>query len=161
RSALEEASAKLPGDAYTWNNLGLAYKDAGDTAKAIEAFQHVERAAPEEPDAFYFDGYLYSQLQQYDHSIQALQKALHPSPSHASVRIGLARVYPRQGDIGGSREGMKRFQKGTSEHLGNPCGAGYGDQGKFTLAVFVPGSGASVPMAIPVRYEVQPLSKLV
>src|SRR5262245_60405577 len=58
RAALEEASAKLPNDAYAWYNLGLAYKDAGDTAKAIAAFQHVAQIAPEEPDAFYFEGYL-------------------------------------------------------------------------------------------------------
>jgi tetratricopeptide (TPR) repeat protein len=161
RSALEEASAKLPGDAYTWYNLGLAYKDAGDTAKAIQAFQHVERVAPEEPDAFYFEGYLYSQLQQYDRAIQAFQKALQLSPYHASAQFGLARAYQRKGDIDAAREGMKRFQKVTSEHLGIPFGAGYGDQGKFSLAEFVPGVGASVPKAIPVRYEVQPLSKLV
>jgi len=34
--------------------LGLVYKDAGEPAKAIAAFQHVEKIAPEEPDAFLF-----------------------------------------------------------------------------------------------------------
>ena len=55
---------------------------------------------------------------------------------------------------------MKRFQQITSGHLGTPFGAGYGDQGKFSLAEFVAGSETSVPAEIPVRYEVQPLQKL-
>jgi len=161
RTALEEASAKLPNDAYAWYNLGLTYKDGGDAAKAIAAFQHVEQIAPQEPDAFYFEGYLYSQLQQYDQAIAAFQKALQISPYHASAQFGLARAYQRKGDTDSAREGMKRFQKITTEHLGTPFGAGYGDQGKFSLAEFVPGASTSVPKAIAVRYEVEPLSKLV
>jgi tetratricopeptide (TPR) repeat protein len=161
KAALEEASAKLPDNPYAWYNLGLAYKDAGDPAKAISAFQHVEQIAPEEPDAFYFEGYLYSQLQQYDQAIAAFQKALKLAQYHASAQFGLARALQRKGDTETAREGMKRFQKVTSEHLGTPFGAGYGDQGKFSLAEFVPGSETRVPAEIAVRYEVQPLSKLV
>src|SRR5271154_4100978 len=54
---------------------------------------------------------------------------------------------------------MKRFQKITTEHLGTPFGAGYGDQGKFSLAEFIPGSGTSAPAPIPVHYEASLLSK--
>src|SRR5262249_243577 len=161
KAALEEASAKLPDNPYAWYNLGLAYKDAGDPPKAISAFQHVEQIAPEEPDAFYFEGYLYSQLQQYDQAIAAFQKALKLAQYHASAQFGLARALQRKGDTETAREGMKRFQKITSEHLGTPFGAGYGDQGKFSLAEFVAGGGTSAAKAITVRYEVQPLSKLV
>jgi tetratricopeptide (TPR) repeat protein len=160
RAALEDTAAKLPDDPYAWYNLGLAYKDAGEPAKAIGAFQHVEKIAPEEPDAFYFEGYLYSQLQQYGQAIPAFQKALQLAPYHASAQFGLARAYQRKGDTESAREGMKRFQKVTSEHLGTPFGAGYGDQGKFSLAEFVPGTETRVLAEIPVRYEVQPLEKL-
>jgi tetratricopeptide (TPR) repeat protein len=158
--ALEAASAQLPDDAYAWYNLGLAYKDASQPAKAIRAFEQVEKIAPEEPDAFYFEGYLYSQLQQYEKAIPAFQKALRLAPTHASAQFGLARAYQRKGDTDAAREGMKRFQKITSEHLGTPFGAGYGDQGKFSLAEFVPGAETRAPAEIPVKYEVQPLQKL-
>ena len=161
RAALEEAAAKLPDSPYAWYNLGLVYKDTGEPAKAIAAFQHVEKIAPEEPDAFYFEGYLNSQLQQYDQAIPAFQKALKLAPYHASAQFGLARAYQRNGDTEAAREGMKRFQKITSEHLGIPFGAGYGDQGKFSLAEFVSGGETSVPAEIAVRYEVQPLQKLI
>ena len=161
RAALEAAAEKLPENPYAWYNLGLAYKDAGDNAKAIAAFQHVQKIAPDEPDAFYFEGFLYSQMQQYDQAIPAFEKALKIAPYHASAQFGLARAYQRKGDTDAAREGMQRFQKISSQHLGTPFGAGYGDQGKFSLAEFVPGSGRSVPAEIAVRYEVQPLQKLV
>jgi tetratricopeptide (TPR) repeat protein len=160
RAALEAASSRLPDNPYAWYNLGLAYKDAGEPAKAIAAFQHVQTVAPEEPDAFYFEGYLNSQLQQYDQAIPAFQKALDLAPYHASAQFGLARAYQREGDTESAREGMKRFQKITADHLGIPFGAGYGDQGKFSLAQFVSGGETGVPAEIAVRYEVRPLQKL-
>src|SRR5580692_6348646 len=161
RAALEEAAAKLLDNPHAWYNLGLVYKDAGEPAKAIAAFQHVEKIAPEEPDAFYFEGYVNSQLQQYDRAIPAFQQALRLAPYHASAQFGLARAYQRKGDTEAAREGMKRFQKITAEHLGIPFGAGYGDQGKFSLAEFVAGGETNVPAEIAVRYEVAPLQKLI
>jgi tetratricopeptide (TPR) repeat protein len=161
RAALEEAAAKLLDNPHAWYNLGLVYKDAGEPAKAIAAFQHVEKIAPEEPDAFYFEGYANSQLQQYDRAIPAFQQALRLAPYHASAQFGLARAYQRKGDTDAAREGMKRFQKITAEHLGIPFGAGYGDQGKFSLAEFVAGGETNVPAEIAVRYEVAPLQKLI
>jgi tetratricopeptide (TPR) repeat protein len=159
RAALEEATAKLPNDPYAWYNLGLVYKDLSEQEKAIEAFKHVEKIAPQEPDAFYFQGFLNAQLQHYDQAIAAFQKALALAPYHASAQFGLARAYQRKGDADSAREAMKRFQKITTEHLGTPFGAGYGDQGKYSLAEFIPGSSTAAPEAIPVHYEASPLFK--
>lgn len=158
RAALEDASAKLPDNPYAWYNLGLVYKDSSEPEKAIAAFQHVEKIAPEEPDAYYFEGFLNSQLERYDQAIAAFQKAVQLAPYHASAQFGLARAYQRKGDTESARAGMKRFQKITSEHLGTPFGAGYGDQGKFSLAQFVPGDETRVPAEIPVRYEAASLA---
>jgi len=161
RAALEAATGKLPDDPYAWYNLGLAYKDSAEQEKAIAAFQRVEKLAPEEPDPYYFEGFLYAQLQKYDEAIIAFQKALALAPYHASAQFGLARAYQRKGDPDSAREGMKRFQKITSQHLGTPFGAGYGDQGKFSLAEFVHGADTSVPAEIPVRYTQSPLGQLI
>src|SRR3984893_17495631 len=97
-------------------------------AQAIEAFKHVEKIAPQEPDAFYFEGFLNAQLQHYDQAIAAFQKALALALYHASAQFGLARAYQRKGDADSAREAMKRFQKITTEHLGTPFGAGSGGQ---------------------------------
>ena len=133
RAALEQASAVLPNDPYAWYNLGLAYKDSNEPEKAVTAFQQVEKIAPDEPDAFYFEGFLLSQLQKYDDAIGAFQKALAIAPYHASAQFGLARAYQRKGETDAAREAMKHFQKLTTDHLGTPFGAGYGDQENFRL----------------------------
>jgi tetratricopeptide (TPR) repeat protein len=159
RAALEEAASKLPDDPFAWYNLGLVYKDLSEYEKAIEAFKHVEKVAPQEPDAFYFEGFLEAQLQRYDQAIAAFQNALQIAPYHASAQFGLARAYQRKGDADSARAALKRFQKITTEHLGTPFGAGYGDQGKYSLAEFISGSGTAAPAAIPVHYEASPLSK--
>jgi Tfp pilus assembly protein PilF len=159
RASLEGATSKLPNDPFAWYNLGLAYKDSAEPEKAVAAFQHVEKIAPDEPDAYYFEGFLLSQLQKYDEPIVAFQKALAIAPYHASAQFGLARAYQRKGDGQAAREGMKHFQKLTAEHLGTPFGAGYGDQGKFSLAEFVHGEESTTPAEIPVRYTMAPLAE--
>jgi len=155
RAALEAAAQQLPKDAYAWYNLGLAYKDLGESEKGIVAFQHVTEIAPNEPDAYYFVGYLNAQLQKYDQAIAAFQKGLALYPFHASSEFGLARAFQRKGDAASAREHLARFQKITAEHLGAPFGAGYGDQGRYSLAELPLSSVADVPAAIPVRFTAQ------
>src|SRR5438094_4115901 len=155
RAALTAAAEQLPKNPYAWYNLGLAYKDLGDAEKGIGAFQHVTEIAPNEPDAYYFVGYLNSQIQKYDEAIAAFQKGLALAPYHASAEFGLARALQRKGDSAAAREHLARFQKITSEHLGVPFGAGYGDQGKYSLAELPLSTVADVPAAIPVRYTAQ------
>ncbi|HKT46139.1 MAG TPA: FG-GAP-like repeat-containing protein [Candidatus Acidoferrales bacterium] len=158
RTALLEATRLLPTDPYAWYNLGLTYKDLGDPEKGIAAFQHAAEAAPNEPDPYYFLGYLYSQQQKYPESIAAFQKALAIAPYHASAQFGLARALQRSGDAAAAREHLAQFQKITTEHLGTPFGAGYGDQGKFSLAELVSGPATEAPAPIPVRFTAKTLA---
>jgi tetratricopeptide (TPR) repeat protein len=156
RAALEEAARLLPNDPYAWYNLGLAYKDVGETEKGIDAFQHVAQLSPE-ADPHYFLGYLHSQLQQYDEAIAEFQKALAAFPYHASSEFGIARAYQRKGDNDSARQHLARFQKITTEHLGAPFGAGYGDQGRFSLAELGKSVALSAPAEIPVRFRERPI----
>jgi tetratricopeptide (TPR) repeat protein len=161
RTALEQATAQLPNDPYGWYNLGLAYKDLGEPEMGIAAFRHVTQIVPDEPDAFYFIGFLDSQLQRYDEAIAAFKKALSLSPYHASAQFGLARAYQRKGDAEAARESMKLFQKNKEAHLGDPFGAGYGEQGKFSLGEFVHGAEMNAPAEIPVHFLQGSLTKRV
>ena len=156
REALEDAAHQLPQDPYAWYNLGLVYKDSNEIEKGIAAFQHVTELTPE-ADGFYFVGYLQSQSQHYDEAIAAFQKALAAYPFHASAEFGLARAYQRKGDATAAREHLARFQKITTEHLGSPFGAGYGDQGRYSLAELARSPAASAPPAIKVTFKEQPL----
>ena len=155
RTALEKAAQQLPKDTFAWYNLGLAQKDLGESEKGIAAFQHVTEIAPSEADAYYFVGYLYSQLQKYDEAIVAFQKGLALNSFHASSEFGLARAFQRKGDAAAAREHLARFQKITTEHLGAPFGASYGDQGRYSLAELPLNSVVDVPPAIPVRFAQQ------
>jgi len=154
RAALEEAAKELPKDPYAWYNLGLVYKDLGETEKGIAAFQRVTELT-NEADAYYFLGYLNTQLQKYDEAIAAFQKGLALYPYHASSEFGLARALQRKGDAAAAKEHLARFQKITAEHLGAPFGAGYGDQGRYSLAELPRSMVIDVPAAIPVRYTAE------
>src|ERR1700682_3844920 len=156
RETLEAATQQLPKDPYAWYNLGLVYKDVGETEKAINAFRHVTDLSPE-ADAHYFIGYLETQLQHYDQAITEFQKAITAFPYHASAEFGIARAYQRKGDSDSARQHLARFQKITSEHLGTPFGAGYGDQGRFSLAELPHSAALSAPPAIPVHFKEQPI----
>ena len=160
RDALLAATRQLPRDPYALYNLGLVYKDLADFANGIAAFEHVTQILPDEADAYYFVGYLNSQLQKYDDAIAAFQKALALFPYHASSEFGLARALQRKGDAAAARDHLAKFQKITAEHLGTPFGAGYGDQGRLSLAELATGSTSEVPAAIPVRFSSQTLSTI-
>jgi len=155
RAALTEATEQLPKDPYAWYNLGLAYKDTGEPEKGIAAFQRVTEIKPHEADAYYFVGYLSTQIQKYDDAIAAFQKGLALNPVHASAEFGLARALQRKGDSNAAREHLARFQKITSEHLGTPFGAGYGDQGKFSTAELPLGTAMEAPAAIAVHFAAE------
>jgi tetratricopeptide (TPR) repeat protein len=157
RTALSAAAEKLPRDPYAWYNLGLTYKDLGDAEKGVTAFAHVTQIA-DEADAWYFVGYLNNQLQHYDLAIAAFQKALALFPYHASAEFGIARAYQRSGKADAAREHLAKFQKITSEHLGSPFGAAYGDQGRFSLAELPRSTMQNAPPAIPVHFASQMIS---
>ncbi|MCU1243743.1 MAG: repeat protein [Candidatus Acidoferrum typicum] len=156
RAALEEATRLLPKDPYAWYNLGLVYKDTGESEKGIDAFQHVAQLSPD-ADPHYFLGYLYTQLQRYDEAIAEFQKAIASFPYHASSEFGIARAYQRKGDSDAARQHLARFQKITTEHLGSPFGAGYGDQGRFSLAELGRSGVLAAPPAIPGGFKEEPL----
>jgi Tfp pilus assembly protein PilF len=156
RQALEQATHELPRDPYAWYNLGLVYKDSGETEKGVDAFRHVTELTPE-ADGYYFLGYLLSQLQRYDEAIAAFQKVVSAFPFHASAEFGLARAYQRKGDANSAREHLTRFQKITTEHLGTPFGAGYGDQGRYSLAELPRSEAMAPPPATPVHFRQQPV----
>lgn len=153
RAALEQAAKELPNDPYAWYNLGLVYKDSSEIEKGIAAFTHVTHLTPE-ADGYYFVGYLQSQAQHYDEAIAAFQKALEAFPFHASAEFGIARASQRKGDATAAREHLARFQKITTEHLGSPFGAGYGDQGRYSLAELPKSTLTAAPAPIKVTFSV-------
>src|SRR5260370_34974337 len=67
----------------------------------------------------------------------------------------MARAFQRKGDSESARQHLERFKKITTDHLGAPFGAGYGDQGRFSLAELGHSGVITAPPAIPVSYKEQ------
>jgi Tfp pilus assembly protein PilF len=158
RAALEEAVAKLPGDPHGWFNLGLLYRDQGDAEHGLAAFRRVAQIT-EDADTHYFIGALLTQQQKYEEAIAAFERALSLYPFHASSEFGVARAYQRMGRTDSASEHLARFRKITEQHLGGPLGAGYGDQGRFSVAEPIRGAAPAVPPAIPVRFVAESIGK--
>jgi tetratricopeptide (TPR) repeat protein len=156
-AALKEATAKLPSDPRAWFNLGLLYKDENEIEKSLSAFRRVTEIT-EDADACYFVGFLLAQQQKDAEAVAAFERALRLDPLHASSEFGIARAYQRMGKTEEAREHLARFQKITAERLGAPLGAGYGDQGRLSVAELVR-SPTLVPAAIPVRYLAESIAE--
>ena len=157
-AALTQATEKRPNDPYGWYNLGLVRKDTGELEKSIAAFERVTQIAPNEPDAFYFIGYLNTQLQKYDAAIAAYQKAIAIFPFHASAEFGIAKAFQRKGDGDSAREHLQKFTHMSANKTGTPFGAGYGDQGKFSLAEYAQNGVLMAPAAIAVKFSSQAIN---
>lgn len=158
RAALEDAVEKLPSDPYAGFNLGLVLKDLNETDKAIAAFLRVGDVAPEDADTRYFLGVLYSQEQKYGEAITAFDRALVLNPLHASAEFGLARAYQRKGDAESTRVHLAKFQKIVEKRLGSPVGAGYGEQGRYSVVEFARVAAIEPPPAITVKFVELPIS---
>ena len=133
-------------------------KDLNETDKAIAAFLRVGDVAPEDADTRYFLGVLYSQEQKYGEAITAFDRALVLNPLHASAEFGLARAYQRKGDADSSRVHLAKFQRIVEKRLGSPVGAGYGEQGRYSVVEFARFAAIEPPPAITVKFVVLPIS---
>ena len=149
RDMLLQAAQQLPNDPYAWYNLGLAYKDLADSPSAgVAAFEHVTQILPTETDAYYFVGYLIpsssNTIKPSPHSKKASR--FFPTtlpPNLASPAPTSAKATPLR------REHLAKFQNITTNHLGTPFGAGYGDQGRLSLAELITDPTLAVPPRFP------------
>ena len=157
-AALEAIVKSRPDNARAWYNIGVAYKDQGDSAKALDAFQHAAQLAPDDPDVFYFVGLMFSQIGQQKEAIAAFQHALELNPFHASAEFGLSRAFQRSGDGDKAREHLARFQHLTQTKLGLPMSLSYGDQGRLSLAVEAGNAGE--PSAATVRVHFADITRV-
>ena len=107
--------------------------------EAIAAFQHVENMAADEPDAYYLKGFAFA-VAEIRRGDSALKKALEIAPYHASAQFGTGARVPTKRRGGGGARSDESLPEDHSGKLGTPFGAGYGDQGKFSLAEFIRGA---------------------
>jgi len=97
-----------PGSGMAWNSLGVAYGNAGQSAKAIEAYQQALRINPEHAEAWYNLGNAYDNAGQSAKAIEAYQQAVRIDPEFSWAWNNLGNAYDNAGQ---SAKAIEAFQQ--------------------------------------------------
>ncbi|MBC7162892.1 MAG: serine protease [Immundisolibacter sp.] len=124
-------------DSMAWYSLGFAYGQAGQTTKAIEAFQQALRINPEQAEAWNNLGVVYRQAGQTAKAIEAFQQALRINPEHAKAWNNLGVAYRNAGQTTKEIEAYQQALRINPEQAEawNDLGIAYGQAGQTTKAI--------------------------
>ena len=78
----EEQLRPDPKNAEAWEHLGNLYFDAGEPAKAVNAYGKALELKPDNPSVLVDCGVMYRELKQYDKALEFFNKALALNPKH-------------------------------------------------------------------------------
>jgi len=136
-SLFTDVSQKFPQHPEGWNNLGIAYSDAGNYKEAINHYLRVIKINPEFGLTLNNIGNAYGQLGILDSSIYYLEKSIRINPGNARAYSNLGNAYAIKGR---SEEAQKAFEKAIQldPNFHEPyhnLGAFYAIQGKYDIAL--------------------------
>ncbi len=94
---LEEVQRKDPSLPYTWFNLGIYYKRAGNTKQAIAQFEGMLQRTPNEPVAHFQLGTLYRQTGRTADALTQFETAAKLDPQMAAARFQIFDMHRRAG----------------------------------------------------------------
>lgn len=84
---------KYPQNHDAWVQLGHAYFDSDQPAKAVDAYGKALELQPNDPDILTDQGSMYQRLGWYDQAVENFRKAQSISPGHAQSLFNLGVVY--------------------------------------------------------------------
>ncbi|CAK9797777.1 Tetratricopeptide repeat protein 37 [Anthophora plagiata] len=91
---LKSLTVQDGGPKWAWLQLGLQYLDQGDAMQAIQAFQHVIRADPNDNhswevlgDAYFIRGAYTSALKSYERALDLCPNSLYPMIQQANIKL--------------------------------------------------------------------------
>jgi Trypsin-like peptidase domain/Tetratricopeptide repeat len=84
-----------PNNGIAWGNLGYSYNKAGQSVKAIEAYQQALRINPEHAAAWINLGNAYANTGQSAKAIEAYQQTLRINPEYADAWFNLGNAYKK------------------------------------------------------------------
>lgn len=82
-----------PKNAHGWLNLGVAYDNLEQSAKAVAPFQQALRLGPKDANTWNNLGLVYFRLKQWAKAVEAFQQVLRLDPEHAYAWYMLGRTY--------------------------------------------------------------------
>jgi tetratricopeptide (TPR) repeat protein len=123
-----------PDDVVAWYNLGIAYGDSGQTAKAIEAYRQAIRINPEYDNAWLNLGVAYGDSGQTAKAIEADQQAIRINPENDSAWNNLGAAYGVSGQTAKAIEAHQQAIRINSENADAwyNLGVAYRESGQAT-----------------------------
>jgi tetratricopeptide (TPR) repeat protein len=91
-------------------DLGVKAVQAGDYQRALAPLQRVVQTDPRNADAWNYIGFSQRNLQHFDESLAAYQKALAINPDHRGANEYLGELYLKTGDLEKARERLSKLQ---------------------------------------------------
>ena len=91
-------------------DVGVKAVQAGDYQRALASLQKTVQADPRNADAWNYIGFSQRNLQRFDESLAAYQKALAINPNHRGANEYLGELYLKTGDLEKAREQLSRLQ---------------------------------------------------
>ena len=91
-------------------DLGVKAVQAGDYQRAVGSLQKVVQADPRNADAWNYIGFSQRNLQHFDDSLAAYQKALAINPDHRGANEYLGELYLKTGDLEKARDRLSKLQ---------------------------------------------------
>lgn len=92
-AGLEKMLAVKPDQTEAWVELGNAYFDVGQHAKAVEAYQKSLQGNPRNPDVISDMGVSYRKLGQPEEAVKAFRRALEIDAGHMMALFNMGIVY--------------------------------------------------------------------
>jgi tetratricopeptide (TPR) repeat protein len=126
-----------PEDASAWYNLGVAYGESNQPAKAIEAYQQALRINPESDRAWCSLGFVFDDTKQLAQAIEAYQQSLRINPETEIAWFSLGNAYNNSNQLPKAIEAYQRALRINPEHavawynLGNA----YSDSNQLPKAI--------------------------
>ena len=105
---LKKRLAVKPNDVGALVQLGNNYFDAGDHAKAVEAYEKVLQIDPRNADVMTDMGISYRKLGKPEESVRAFRRALDVDPEHSMALFNLG-IVPRD-DLKDNVEALKTWE---------------------------------------------------
>ena len=111
---------------YTWFNLGIYYKRAGDFDKALVQFQQMAKLVPSEPITHYNLGTIYKLENKLDLARQEFELARDLGPSLAAPHFQLFNRCRQEGRMADAQRELKFYRPeegaGKQRHSERGCG---------------------------------------
>lgn len=97
-SMLEQITAREPQNVQAWIELGHAYFDTRQPAKAVAAYDRALAIQPNNPDVLTDQGIMYRDLGRPDDALKNFQKAASLDPNHMQSRFnqGIVLAYDKK-----------------------------------------------------------------